>query len=458
MVSNEHFLTGADALTLRMERDPLLRSTIVAVAEFDRSPDWDHLVARLERATRLYPNFRRKVAAPAFGITPPRWVTDPDFDMSFHLRRVSVAPGRGFGGVVEFARKTGMTAFDADRPLWLFTLVEGLPDGRAAMVLKVHHALTDGVGGIQMAMHIVDLERELPDLAPMPPLPDPTPTGFLADVRDVIDFEAQLAGDAGRELVSRGPALVRDGLRDPVRQVSGLVDTVSSLGRLLRPVTTTRSPLMRDRRLQWYYHWLQVPFDRLRAAARSVEGTLNDAFLAAVAGGFRRYHDRHGVMVNELRVTMPINLRTEGDRQGGNRITLMRFDIPVGRDDPAQRMREMGEVARRQRREPSIAFTEQVAVLLNNVPVQAVGGMMKHIDLVASNVPGFPGEVYVAGSRVESFYAFGPTTGASANVTLMSYRGVCHVGITTDNGAIAEPDVLRDCLQEAFEEIMAVGA
>ena len=104
-------------------------------------------------------------------LAPPRWVVDPDFDLSWHVRRARIPSRGGMVAVREMARTAGMTAFDHERPLWEFTLLEGLPRGRCAFVMKVHHALTDGIGGIQIAAHIVDPSRTSPDLGPLPPAP-----------------------------------------------------------------------------------------------------------------------------------------------------------------------------------------------------------------------------------------------------------------------------------------------
>ena len=124
----EPHLRQTDAFTMSLERDPLLRSTIVAVALFERPPDWDILVDRVDRATRLSPTFREKLTATPFGIAAPRWRIDPDFDLQFHLRRVDVPRPRTLDTVLKFARNAGMTAFDPARPMWEFTLMEGLSE------------------------------------------------------------------------------------------------------------------------------------------------------------------------------------------------------------------------------------------------------------------------------------------------------------------------------------------
>lgn len=457
-VASEPHLTAPDAFTLRMERDPLLRSTIVAIALFDRPPRWDELVDKIERATRLAPRFRQKLASTPLGVAPPRWVIDPDFDLAWHLRRARVPEGGGIPAVVEFARNAGMAAFDHDRPLWEFTLMEGLPDDRAGLVMKVHHALTDGLGGIQIAAHVVDLTRDPDEQPPMPPEPAGGRHSLVLDLAEAIGHDVRAGVHLLEDLAGATRDAALDVVRNPAGALSTAVSTAGSLARFLRPITSTRSPLMRTRRLQWHYEVIDVPLQALKDAAATVDGTVNDAFVTAIGRGFRLYHDNHGAMVNELRITMPISLRTDADEEGGNHISLVRFGLPVGRDDVADAIREVGETCHAQRREPALAFSNQVAALLNLLPTGAVGGMLKHVDLLASNVPGFPVDVYVSGARLEAFYPFGPTIGAAANVTLMSYRGTCHIGVTTDTGAVPDPALLMACLRQAFDEVLALGA
>ena len=196
-------------------------------------------------------------------------------------------------------------------------------------------------------------------------------------------------------------------------------------------------------------------FKRASAAAA---GSINDGFMAAVTGGLRRYHERHDTPVHGLRVTMPINIRTPADPMGGNRITLMRFVVPVAQPDPARRIADISGLCRAARGEPSLAYTNAIAGTFNLLPPAAVASMLKHVDFVASNVPGFTTAVYLAGARVERYVAFGPTIGASLNVTLLSYCGRCCAGVTVDTAAVPDPDVLVECLREGFNEVLALGA
>lgn len=446
-----------DAFTLSLERDPLLRSTIVAVAIYEQPPEWDMLVDRIDRATRLTPNFREKLVPTPLGLAPPRWQVDPDFDLSFHLRRVNAPVPRSLDTVLEFARNAGMAAFDPARPLWEFTLIEGLADGRAALVMKLHHALTDGIGGVQIAAHVVDLQPEPTDLGSMPEAPVARAHHALDPLRDAIVYDLGRIAGALRE---RGVALPRDvarALRDPVEATREATRTAVALARFVRPITTTLSPVMTARHLRWHYDTLDVPLATLKAAAKTIDGTLNDGFVGGVTGGLRRYHEKHGAPVETLRLTMPISIRREDDPEGGNRVTLVRFDVPVGVQDPAERMREIDRRCSELREDRAIPWSSAVAGVLNLLPSSITGGMLKHVDFLASNVPGFPDAVYVGGARMVAFYPFGPTLGSAANITLMSYRDTCHLGVNTDMGAVPDPDLFLECLRDGFDEVLELA-
>jgi hypothetical protein len=201
----------------------------------------------------------------------------------------------------------------------------------------------------------------------------------------------------------------------------------------------------------------EVSLAELKGAARRAGGSLNDAFLAGVTGGLRLYHQRHGVDVDELHVTMPISIRTDGDPVGGNRISLMRFDLPVGLADPSGRIQRIHERAGAVRREVSLPYTQQIAGALNRVPRWYIGWVLRHVDFLASDVPGIPVPVFLGGARMRAQYAFGPTIGAAVNITLVSYVDTCSFGINVDTGAIPDFDVFHACLVAGFEEVLALA-
>lgn len=450
-------LSEADAFTLLLERDPLLRSTIVAVAVFDRAPDWARFGEAIDRATRLEPNFRRRLVPGGNPLMPSRWVDDPAFDLSWHLRRVGAPSPGTLAEVLEFARITGSGAFDPDRPRWEFTLMEGIAGGGAALVMKVHHALTDGIGGIQLAQHVVDLDRAGSPRPPVPPPPPGPGDAALERLQDAAVFRSGRTVEVAVGAFAKAPAAAIAVLRHPLKTSSAVLRAVGSVGRFVRPVTNTISPVMTDRQLGWRYQPLRVPLQPLKGAAALISGTLNDAFLAGVAGGIARYHHRHASDADTMRITMPVSTRHASDAAGGNRITLVRFEIPSDDDNPIERMLAIHRLTAEWRHEPAVEWAEGIASALNVLPPGVAGGMLKHVDVVASNVPGFDIPVYVAGARLERFLAFGPTVGAAANVTLMSYCGQCDIGLTTDVGAVEDPAVLLGCLEESFAELVALG-
>ncbi|MBX3284695.1 MAG: wax ester/triacylglycerol synthase family O-acyltransferase [Actinobacteria bacterium] len=453
-----HHVTESDAFTLQLERDPALRATVVAVAVFDRAPDWDRLVDRIDRATRLAPSFREKLVSSPLRLAPPRFVPDPDFDLSWHLRRTRLPEGGGHAELLDLARTALMDAFDHDRPLWEFTLVEGLPDGRAALVLKVHHALTDGIGGVQIAAHVVDLDRDGTDMGPLPPVPEIRSAWPFEAVAEALGYDLRRAVEAGQQALRAAPGAAIDAVRHPIGTTGRALEDIRSVLRMVRPVTDTQSPIMRDRKLVRHFETMDVSLAHLRAAAAAAGGTINDGFVAGIAGGMRLYHQQHCACVSQLRVTMPISVRTEGDEIGGNHVTLVRFELPVGITDPGHRIRAVHEICQAQRHEAAIDHTEAIAGVLNLLPVGVTGGMLRHVDLLASNVPGFDLQVFVAGAELEAFYPFGATLGSAANITLMSYRGTCHIGVDTDGGAVPDPDVFIASLRAGFDEVLSLAA
>ncbi len=457
MAPDDAYMRDSDAFSWYMEADPLLRSTIVSVVVLDRTPDLARLFDRIERATRVSPGFRHRVVQAPWRIANPRWAVDPDFNLEFHTRHIGVpAPGT-LAQVFEYACQTGMAGFDRDRPLWEFTLVDGLEGGRAALILKLHHALTDGIGGMEMAKYLFDLEPEPTTLGPMPDAPEPEQLSSVDLARDALCHNLSQITHVPRTLLETNRAMVRRTVRHPATAVENWLELVRSVARTVRPVSSTLSPIMRDRRLAWHYDAFTVPLDALRSAARASGLTLNDVFLGAISGGLLRYHERRGFSVDELRLTMPISIRTADDPIGGNRITLMRFKVPTGLHDPVERMRRIHQLCLNARHEAAIPYTNTIAAALNVLPRGVVGGMLKHVDFLASNVPGIDVPVYLAGARVAEWYAFGPTIGSALNATLVTYDASCFVGVNVDTGAIPDGDLMLECLRESFGEIIELG-
>jgi diacylglycerol O-acyltransferase len=318
--------------------------------------------------------------------------------------------------------------------------------------MAFHHSLTDGVGGVDLASELFDLERTPAPRDDGPPAV-PEPMGGWKLLRDTFDYDVHRVLRTARRL----PSSLARSAAAVTRHPWGSVRTATSVARTVEPYFRTLSPVMRERRLDRALRVIEVPLRELHDAGAAHGGHLNDAFLAAVTGGLRRYHDRHGAAVRDLRVTLPISLRGPDDPAGGNRITLMRCRLTTEVEHPAERVWFAHRVVEGLRAERSLAHTQGIAAALNLLPAHVVGSMLKHVDLVLSDVPGVPVRLYLAGSRVEAWYPFGPTIGAAVNVTLMSYVDTCCIGVNIDTGAVPDPELLTSCLREGFDEVLALA-
>lgn len=447
----------SDAFSWYLEADPVLRSTVISVMWLDSRPDWSRFTDRMEGATRLVPPFRRRLVELPARLSAPRWVVDPEFDLSWHLARVQAPSGVGDDFVLDLARKEAMTGFDQVRPLWRFTLVEGLSGDTAALVMKVHHSLMDGLGAMQLAFSLFDEKRDVRLHPEYPDAPPPEHVDGLDLLRDQwVERAGQVArvyGGVARKML---PTAV-SALRRPVSSSRSAVGLARSVARTVAPLFATLSPVMTGRGTGRYLDCIDVGLGDMRTAAKSAGGTVNDALVAAAAGGLRLYHESHGCHVDRLRLMMPVNLRSPTDPAGGNRITLMRYEVPVGEKDPAWRIAEIDRRSRAARHEPSLPYTNAIAGSLNLLPPAVVGSIFKHVDFLVSDVPGFSRPIYLTGARVSRHVAFGPTTGTSLNLTLLSYCDRCHVGINIDTAAVPDPEWMVSRLRAGFDEVLGIA-
>lgn len=283
-------MTDVEALMWNLEKDPSLRSTFLSVTFLDRPPSFEGFRRRMARAVAGVPRLRQKVVPAPGRLAPPAWVDDPSFDLDFHVRRLAV-PGPGTERqLLDLAAVELQDPFDRARPLWRYTIVEGLSGGRAALLAKMHHTVTDGVGGLRLSAMFVDLERDAPD----PPPPDefvsaaPAPAG--SGVAEAVAHGLRRQLGIGRRL----SATAMDVLLHPERLSVMAAEGPEVLRSLLRQMMVTdqaRSPLWAARRsLRRHFEILSVDLDRLKTVSNALGGTINDGFVCAVAGGAGAYH------------------------------------------------------------------------------------------------------------------------------------------------------------------------
>jgi WS/DGAT/MGAT family acyltransferase len=458
-------MSDEDALMWHVEKDPILRSTIVAVAIFDGPPDFERLRARIDRATCLIPRLRQRVLSPPFRLGPPRWSVEETFDLDFHLRRMRLPAPGSERSLLDVLQPIATAGFDRARTLWEFTLIEGLFDAdgkeRAAFAMKVHHSVTDGVGGMALLAHLVDLTADAAEpTGKMPAAAAPESMQSMALMRDSVSHSSRRMLGMARRLPAMAMHATTATLRDPVGTAVGLARTATSIGRALAPATVPMSPVMRHRGLGRRLDLFDLPLDDVKRAAKATEGSINDVFVAAVVGGLHRYHERHGDCPDALRMTLPINLRREGDDAAGNHFAPARFGVPASIADPRERVQAIRALVHQQRAEPFLQLTGPLAGVLNRLPTATTtalfGGMLKCCDFVATNVPGAPVPVFAGGARVDRLYAFAPPAGAAVNVSLISHCDTCCIGIVTDTTAVPDGDVLIECFREGFAELLSL--
>ena len=451
-------LGPVDYLMHRGEANPRTRSGIMALELLDTTPDWQRFRTRLENASRRVLRLRQKVVVPTLPTASPRWVVDPDFNLDFHVRRVRVSGDGTLREVFDLAELILQSPLDISRPLWTATLVEGLRDGKAATLLHVSHAVTDGVGGVEMFAEIYDLERD-PPAKPTPPLPVPqdlSPNDLMRQglnrlpvnvVGGVLNALSGAASAAGRAIL------------EPASTVSGIVGYAVSGVRVMNRAAEP-SPLLRRRSLATRSEAIDIPLSDLHKAAKAGGGSINDANLAGLCGALRRYHEALGVPVGTLPMAVPVNLRADADTAGGNRFTGVNLAAPIGTVDPVSRMKKIRAQMTQRRDEPAMNIIGSLAPVLSVLPTAVLEGITGSVigsDVQASNVPVYPGDTYIAGAKVLRQYGIGPLPGVAMMVVLISRGGWCTITVRYDRASVRNEALFAQCLLEGFNEILALA-
>jgi len=453
----ERRMSPAEALMWRLDREPTLSSTFANVTFLDRPVDLQRFRRRLERASHLVPRLRQRVQEAPANLGPPSWVDDTDFDLERHV--VSTTVVGADRDVLDLATEITAAAFDRRRPLWEFTLVEGLPDGRGALIEKLHHTVVDGEGGVKLSMQFLDLTRDAPEPPPLtdeerfgsPPAPPASP---LDQMRGLVEGGVRF----GLGVAERSAELLRDPSQVP-RLGASAAGTARAIASQLADVERARSPLWTARSLQRHFEVFRFPLEPVRDAATSLDGTLNTAFLTAATAAAGAYHRLLGFPVEELRASMAISTRTK--TSGANSFSLARFLVPTGDLSPADRFARIRDVTERARASSGGASLDAVATVANLLPTPLVGLVARQqaqtVDFATSNVKAAPFPLYIGGAKVLENYPVGPLLGVAFNLTLLSYNGSLDMGINVDEAAVTEPELLRACLEESFVELATLG-
>lgn len=451
----EQRMNDLEALMWRGERHPQFSSTGVVLELMASVPDWDRFRAAHVWGTSLVRRLRQRVVEPALPLGPPAWADDPEFDLDYHLRRIRLPEPAGMRELLQLAQVIAETPLDRTRPLWTGTLVENLESGRSAYLLQAHHCLMDGAAAIQLfaGLHSDRAEPSADKPAIEPAETEPVnPLGLAAadlaaEVRAVPDRARRVLGTLGGAL-SAPNRTVR--YLDSARRV------------LSSPAGVTPSPLQRRQTGRtWRFGIFDCGLDELKAAGRAANGSVNDAYMAALLGGIRRYHDAVGIGIGDVLTAMPVSLRKPDDPPGGNRFTGALFAGPAGIVDPAARIEAVRDRVRIVRAEPALGVVGALSPVLSRIPSGLLGlageAAMPRPFLSGSNFPGLTTKVYAAGARIEGMYVLAPLPAVAMLAAMCSYTGRCCIGINCDGAVFADIELLWKCMADGLEEVLDLG-
>ncbi|WP_051711789.1 WS/DGAT/MGAT family O-acyltransferase [Spirillospora albida] len=450
-------MSGLDAsfFLLEDENTPL---HVASVFVFDGpAPSYGDLVRAIVAKLPLVPRYRQRVRGVPLHLGRPVWVDDPHFQILYHVRHTALpAPGtaeqlRNLSGRVLAQR------LDPGKPLWELWLVEGLEEGRWALIAKVHHCMVDGVAGMDLATVMFDLTPDyVPPGEPEPWEAEPEPS------------DPYLLVDSARRAVTRPLAQITDAARGAgvLREAGRIRDFALGLGRTTARFTTPSAgslngPIGPHRR----WCWQDLPLAEVKRVRAALGGTVNDIVLAAATAGYRDLLNGRGGVTEDtvVRSAVPVSVRGTGE-EGGNRVAAVFVNLPVGVDDPLERLRRIREQTDDVKRTDQAAGTKTITRLTDTAVAPALLSLGTRIPVrlrqdlvqtVTTNVPGPDFPLYVMGRRLLGMHPYVPLTGGIRIVTaIVSYCGTLHFGLTADFDAVPDLDVLGKGVRSGLDELL----
>jgi diacylglycerol O-acyltransferase / wax synthase len=420
----------------------------------NREDTLDHIASRLH----LVPRYRQKLAFPRFEMGRPLWVDDPSFNLEYHVRHTALPSPGDLEQLRVLIARIFSQRLDRSKPLWETWFVQGLEDDRFAVINKTHHALVDGVSG-------VDLATVLFDLGPVPPerteLPEWTPSPEPS--------QAQLMAEGLKGLLRRPVDLGRSALTaatHPEQTIERAREAAEGLGEVAwanlnpAPETPLNVPIGPHRRIVW----VRTELDQFKAIKNSLGGTVNDVVLAVVTGALGRWLRTRGVRTEglELRAQVPVSIRSDDEHDRlGNRIAVMRAPLPVYARDPVERLRIVRE-SMQGLKESKQALAAQVIAGLEDFAPPTILSMASRMNwstrlfnMIVTNVPGPQIPLYMQGRELLEVVpvAFLPENYA-LTVAAMSYNGALDFSLLGDYDAMPDIDQVAQYVEEALDELL----
>jgi diacylglycerol O-acyltransferase / wax synthase len=455
--SHKDRLSAVDASFLAQEKQSS-HMHVGALVIFDGPPPaadelYDHLRSRL----KLVPRYRQKLAFPRLEAGRPFWVDDPNFNLDYHVRHTALPKPGSDEQLRNLAGRIFSQRLDRSKPLWEVWVIQGLADGRFALISKTHHALVDGVAGVDIATVLFDLSPVAAEPEPddWTPEPEPSDVDLVADgVRALVRAPFNLAGRALGAVQHPGETIER------VREAAEGLGEVVWAGMNPAPDVPLNVEIGPHRRVRW----VQSRLADFKEIKNSLGGTVNDAVLTVVAGALRRWLQDRGVRTDglELRALVPVSIRSQDERGAlGNRIAAMRGPLPVYVDDPVERLQVVREGMGQLKESKQALGAEVIAGLTDFAPptllaqASRLNFSTRLFNLIVTNVPGPQFPLYLLGREMQEIVpiAFLPENHALA-VAIMSYNGKVDFGLLADYDAVPDLDAFATHLEESLAELL----
>ncbi|HEY2260448.1 MAG TPA: wax ester/triacylglycerol synthase family O-acyltransferase [Solirubrobacteraceae bacterium] len=461
-MANPDRLTGLDTSFLHLERDSAHMHVAGCMVFEGTAPAYDELVAQIVSRLHLVPRYRQRLALVPLGQGRPVWVDDPHFNVNFHVRHTALPRPGGDEQLKRLAGRVFSQSLDRSRPLWELWLVEGLADDRFAILSKTHHALVDGVSGVDIATVLFDTSPEPLPVAPPERewVPRPLPSGAQL-LADALLERATVPGE-----IVRG---VRATLRGPRHIAERMTHALGGVGAMAKAGLQAAPPSPFNVRIGPHrrFTWVDGELAEFKAVKNALGGTLNDVVLAAVAGALGRYLRLHGEPTEDLvlKAMVPVSVRADVQRGAlGNRVAAMWARLPVGVHDPVQRLltiaREMDGLKESGQAVGAQVLTELTGFAPPTIMAQAarLQARQRLFNLVVTNVPGPQFPLYMLSRQLEAMYPMVPLAENQAlGIAIMSYNGQLNFGLNADYDAMGDLEALADELRASIEELVAAA-
>ncbi len=458
-------LSAVDASFLHQEKQASHMHVGALVIFEGPAPSRDEFAAHIESRLDLVPRYRQKLAFPRFEMGRPFWVDDPRFNIDYHLRHTALPAPGSMDQLRQLVGRIFSQRLDRSKPLWEVWLIQGLhgEDGadRFALISKTHHALVDGIAGVDISTVLFDLSpvpaepKERPVWAPQP---EPSDVDLIAE--GVKGFARTPFGLAGRAI----------GAVSSPRQLAGqALEAAEGVGEIVwagmnpAPDVPLNVPIGPHRRI-W---WVRSRLEDFKAIKDTLGGTVNDVVLAVVAGALGRWLRQRGIRTEglELRALVPVSIRAEDDHASlGNRIAVMRGPLPVYAEDPVERLRIVRESMGGLKESKQALGAEVISGLQGFAPptllaqASRLNFSTRLFNLIVTNVPGPQSPLYLLGREMEEIVpiAFLPENHALA-IAIMSYNGKLDFGLLGDYDAMPDIDTVGRLIEETLQELLEIA-